>query len=257
MQRRPFIAGNWKMNTSYSEITALLSDLLNKIMESQHTDIVVFPPYVYLQFVRDFIQRTQSSVLLGAQNLSQYAAGAYTGEIAAKMLKDVNCDYVIVGHSERRSYYHETDEIVAQKVLAALKEGLKPVICIGETKEEREANRTKDIVIKQLSAVITEVGIDALKTCIIAYEPVWAIGTGLTATPAQAQEVHAYLRSAIAQENLEISENIRIIYGGSVNQNNAQELFSMPDIDGGLIGGASLRAEQFAHICQAYPAQLN
>jgi triosephosphate isomerase len=192
---------------------------------------------------------------VGAQDVCAEPVGAFTGQVAAAMLKDVGCKYVIVGHSERRRLYHEDDGLVARKFRAALKAGLTPVLCVGETLEEREANRTESVVARQLDAVIAMSGLHALAHAILAYEPVWAIGTGRNASPPQAQAVHEYLRGRIAAQDAKLGSHVRILYGGSVKASNAAELFAMPDVDGGLVGGASLSADEFVQICAASAAR--
>ncbi|RJQ47665.1 MAG: triose-phosphate isomerase [Gammaproteobacteria bacterium] len=247
--RRKLVAGNWKMNGSRKNAQALVEAVKQGAARLKHVETVLCPPFVYLSEVG--AQLAGSAILLGAQNLCDKTEGAYTGEVAGTMLRDVGCSYVIVGHSERRSLYGETDELVALKVAAALGAGLKPILCLGETLQEREQNITEAVAARQLDAVLKTVGVEGLAQGVVAYEPVWAIGTGRTASPAQAQEVHAYLRRRIAAHNATIAGEIRILYGGSVKADNAAELFAMPDIDGGLIGGASLHAGQFLAICQA------
>lgn len=247
--RQPLVAGNWKMNGSKESIKALLDGILQGMSAVDKTEVAVCPPFVYLQQVADHLQG--SAVRWGAQNLSKEAPGAFTGEIAAAMLNDFNCTYAIVGHSERRSLYGETDQLVAEKFAVARKAGLTPILCVGELFEEREAGQTEAVVARQLDAVIALEGVAALGASVVAYEPVWAIGTGKTATPQQAQDVHAFIRARIAEQDAGIAEKIRILYGGSVKGSNAKELFGMADIDGGLIGGASLKAEEFLAICSA------
>jgi triosephosphate isomerase (TIM) len=209
----------------------------------------VCPPFVYLWETARLLK--SSSIALGAQSVCAEALGAFTGEVSAGMLKDVGCKYVLVGHSERRAIYKEDDALVARKFLAAQSQGLIPVLCVGETLEERERGQTMQVVSRQLAAVLDLAGAAALRTAVIAYEPVWAIGTGKNATPAQAQEVHAYIRTAIAGRDAKIAADVRILYGGSVKAANAHELFAMPDVDGGLVGGASLKADEFLKICAA------
>ncbi len=247
--RRKLVAGNWKMNGSRKSAQALVGAIKQGAARLKNVETVLCPPFVYLGEVG--AQLAGSNILLGAQNLCDKTDGAYTGEIAGAMLRDVGCAYVIVGHSERRSLYGEDDALVALKVVAALRAGLKPILCVGETLQEREQNSTEAVVARQLDAVLKVVGVEGLAQGVIAYEPVWAIGTGRTATPAQAQEVHAYLRGRIAAHDVTIAGKIQILYGGSVKADNAAELFTMPDIDGGLIGGASLHAGQFLVICCA------
>ena len=212
-------------------------------------EIVVCPPYILIPGVADSL--AGSSVAWGGQNLSTEPKGAFTGEISAAMLLDFGCKYVIVGHSERRALYGETDELVAEKYAVALEAGLVPILCVGELLEERESGTTEAVVGRQLDAVVARVGIAGIARGVIAYEPVWAIGTGKTATPDQAQEVHAFIRERLAKADAGVAEGVRILYGGSVKGANAAELFSMADIDGGLIGGASLAAEEFLTICRA------
>ncbi len=212
-------------------------------------DIAVCVPYPYLEQSRQAL--AGSNVAWGAQDVSEHAQGAYTGEVSAAMLVDFGCRYVIVGHSERRTYYGDTDAVVAAKYEAALKTGLIPVLCVGETLDEREKNITAEVVVRQLDAVISRCGADSLGKAVIAYEPVWAIGTGRTATPEQAQEVHALIRARVAKADAGVAAGVRILYGGSMKPGNAKELMAQPDIDGGLIGGAALVAADFAAICAA------
>lgn len=249
--RRRLVAGNWKMHGSRATIRQLIAQVKEGVQSLQGVNIAVCPPFVYLADVQPML--TGSAIALGAQNVcDQQAEGAYTGEINAVMLRDVGCRYVIVGHSERRSLYGETDEIVAKKYEAALAAGLTPILCVGEHLTEREEGITERVIARQLDAVIgTSQGLSNLSNAVIAYEPVWAIGTGRTATPEQAQAVHAFIRARISQRDAVIGAKVPILYGGSVKANNAASLFSMPDIDGGLIGGASLKAEEFLTICAA------
>jgi triosephosphate isomerase len=247
--RRPMVAGNWKMHGSRSANGALLADLEQRVLPEWRVDVVVFPPYVYLA---DAVRTLdQADIAVGAQDVCAEPLGAFTGQVAAAMLKDVGCRYVIVGHSERRRLNHEDDVLVARKFAAALQAGLTPILCVGETLEEREANRTEAVVARQLEAVAAMNGASSFSQAILAYEPVWAIGTGRTASPAQAQVVHAYLRGRIGARDAKIANELRILYGGSVKGSNAAELFSMPDVDGGLVGGASLSADEFLDICAA------
>jgi len=245
--RRPLIAGNWKMHGSRAENAELIEALLLGLPEHTPFDIAVCPPFVYLWEVGRLLK--SSSVGLGAQSVCAEQVGAFTGEASASMLKDVGCKYVIVGHSERRAIYKEDDALVARKFLAAQAQGLIPILCVGETLEERERGQTMQVVSRQLTAVLDLAGVAALRTAVIAYEPVWAIGTGKNATPEQAQEVHAHIRTAIAGRDAKIAADVRILYGGSVKAANARELFAMPDVDGGLVGGASLKADEFLKIC--------
>jgi triosephosphate isomerase len=244
--RKKIVAANWKMNGSLAGVKALA----NAAADVQAScDIAVFPPFVFLASVEAILMNT--NVYWGAQNVSSELSGAYTGEISASMLKEFGCRYVLVGHSERRQLFHETNEMIAKKFAVAQQQRLVPMLCIGETREERTAGKTSEVVLSQLDAIIDMAGVQALPGAVIAYEPVWAIGTGLTATPEQAQAVHAEIRSHIAQFDGKIAELVQILYGGSVKPENAATLFAMPDIDGALVGGASLDAGAFAKICMA------
>jgi triosephosphate isomerase (TIM) len=236
------------MNGSAASIEVLLTGILAGAGKSA-ADVLVCPPYVYLSQVAAKI--AGSSVKLGAQDVSVEAGGAFTGDISAVMLKDIGCDYVIVGHSERRAIHGESSQLVAEKFVAAQAAGLIPVLCVGETLAEREAGKTMAVVSAQFSAVLDLAGIDAMKNAVLAYEPVWAIGTGKTATAEQAQEVHAGLRAVAVARSAAVAGGLQILYGGSVKPSNAAELFAMNDIDGGLIGGASLQADDFLGICAA------
>ncbi|MCU7904727.1 MAG: triose-phosphate isomerase [Candidatus Thiodiazotropha sp. (ex Epidulcina cf. delphinae)] len=247
--RRPLVAGNWKMNGSLESIRGLLDGIKRGIGRVKSAEVAVCPPYVYLPETQKRL--TGSEIAWGGQDLSTEMSGAYTGEVAAPMLNDFCCKYVIVGHSERRGYHAESDELVAKKFAAARAAGLMPILCVGETLEEREAGTTNAVVARQLDAVIALQEADALADGVVAYEPVWAIGTGRTATPEQAQEVHAFIRARVAESNQDVAEGLRILYGGSMKPDNAKELIGKPDIDGGLIGGASLKAEDFLGICTA------
>jgi triosephosphate isomerase len=245
--RRPLIAGNWKMHGSRAENAELIEALLLGLPAQTPVEIAVCPPFVYLWEAARLLK--SSSIALGAQSVCAEPVGAFTGEVSASMLKDVGCRYVIVGHSERRAIYKEDDALVARKFLATQSQGLIPILCVGETLEERERSQTMQVVSRQLTAVLDLAGASALRNAVIAYEPVWAIGTGKNATPAQAQEVHAHIRAAIAGRDAKIAADARILYGGSVKAANAHELFAMPDVDGGLVGGASLKADEFLKIC--------
>jgi triosephosphate isomerase len=247
--RRPLIAGNWKMHGSRAENAELIEAMLLGLPDQTPFDIAVCPPFVYLWEVGRLLKA--SSIALGAQSVCAEQVGAFTGEASAAMLKDVGCKYVIVGHSERRAIYKEDDALVARKFLAAQSQGLIPILCVGETLEERERGQTMQVVSRQLTAVLDLAGVAALRAAVIAYEPVWAIGTGKNATPQQAQEVHAHIRTAVAARDAKIAADVRILYGGSVKAANARELFAMPDVDGGLVGGASLKADEFLKICAA------
>lgn len=247
--RQKLVAGNWKMNGSKASIKELLDGIKKGIGDVASAEVAVCPPYVYLADVE--AQLSGTPIAWGGQNLSTEEKGAFTGEIAASMLNDFDCKYVIVGHSERRSLYGEDDALVASKYVVARAAGLKPILCIGETLEEREKGITNEVVARQLDAVIDIEGVSALVDGVIAYEPVWAIGTGKTASPEQAQEVHQFIRQRIAEKDAAVAAKVQILYGGSMNAANAAELLAQPDIDGGLIGGASLKAEDFLTICRA------
>ena len=248
------IAGNWKMNGSNAANSELVDGIIAGMPRSDTVSLLVCPPFPYLAAMA--AKLAGSGVALGAQNVSQHASGAYTGETATSMLTDVGCEYVIVGHSERRALMGESSEIVAAKFRAAQDAGLIPVLCIGETREERESDQTEAVVDEQLIAVIDDSGIEAFRSAIVAYEPVWAIGTGLTATPEQAQDVHQHIRGVLGARNQDVADAVKILYGGSVKGDNAAGLFGKPDIDGGLIGGASLKSADFLAIAEA-AASLN
>lgn len=247
--RRGLVVGNWKMNGSLAMIDGLLRDLQQDLSGFVGADVAVCPPYPYLPVVAELLQG--SPIRYGAQNVAEETSGAFTGEVSAAMLADLDCHYVIVGHSERRALYGECDVMVVQKFEQAQREGLVPILCVGETLEQREAGQTLAVVSDQLRAVINSAGVHALLQAAIAYEPVWAIGTGKTATPEQAQDVHAHLRQLLLALDASVAAQVRIIYGGSVKADNAAELFSMKDIDGALVGGASLAAQDFATISKA------
>ena len=247
--RQPMVAGNWKMNGSRESVKELISGIKAGMGDVNRAEVVVCPPAI---FIADVTAETAGTAIkVGSQNICDQDKGAFTGEIAGSMLRDYNCDFAIIGHSERRSLYGETDQLVAQRFAAARRNGIKPIFCIGETLEERENGTTMDVCSRQIDAVIELEGVEALADGVIAYEPVWAIGTGKTATPEQAQEVHAYIRSKIAGLNADVAGGLRILYGGSMNAGNAAELLAQADIDGGLIGGASLKPEDFLTICKA------
>ncbi len=247
--RRKLVAGNWKMNGSLSSIKELLDGVKAGMGDVNNADVAVCAPAIYLPAVAE--QLDGSAVLWGAEDVSQYESGAYTGEIAVSMLKEFNCAFAIVGHSERRTYHGETDEAVAAKFVTSANGGVTPILCVGETLEERESGITEEVVARQLDAVIAAAGIDAFVDGVIAYEPVWAIGTGKTASPEQAQEVHAFIRKRLAESSADVAAKCRILYGGSMNAANAAELLAQGDIDGGLIGGASLKSEDFLTIARA------
>jgi triosephosphate isomerase len=247
--RQPLVAGNWKMNGTLARIETLVEGIKAGQSSVTTAELAVCPPYVYIPQVAAMLKG--SSIALGAQDVNDRESGAHTGEVAAGMLIDVGCKYVIVGHSERRNVYGESDDFTARKFAAARQAGLVPVLCVGELLEEREEGITEIVVGRQLDAVIGVEGIHAVGDAVIAYEPVWAIGTGKTATPEQAQEVHAFIRDKLATLDQAVGAKIRILYGGSVKGSNAAELFAMADIDGGLIGGASLDADEFLAIGRA------
>ena len=247
--RGRLVAGNWKSNGNLASNQRLLNQLRDEASRLQNVECAVCAPYPYLFQTQRSL--TGSAIVWGGQDVSQFSAGAFTGAVTAGMLTEFGCRYVIVGHSERRSIFGEDDAIVAAKFEAALAGGLTPILCVGETLQEREANITESVIGRQLTAIIAKMGAAVLEKAVIAYEPVWAIGTGKTATPEQAQAVHAYIRSTVAAHDAAIADGVRILYGGSVKAANAAQLFTMRDIDGGLIGGASLVAEEFLAICRA------
>ncbi|NOQ13951.1 MAG: triose-phosphate isomerase [Methyloprofundus sp.] len=247
--RRNLVVGNWKMKINHQSAQELVDGLIAG-MPAVDADIAVCPPFLYIPEVSQRLANT--SISWGAQNVATHIEGAYTGEIAAVMLKDFNCKYAIVGHSERRANYADTDITVAQRFQQAIDAGIIPVLAIGELLEDREQGRTFDVVAKQLNAVIDFAGIDSFQNAVIAYEPVWAIGTGKTASAEQAQEVHLYIRQLLAEKNQQIAENMQILYGGSVKPQNAEALFAMPDIDGALVGGDSLSADSFLKIYSSF-----
>ncbi len=247
--RRLLVAGNWKMHGSKAMVKSLLDGLLAGSRADGKADLAVFPPFAYLAQAET--QLAGSHIKYGGQTLNPNSHGAFTGETSGGMLADMACHYVLVGHSERRALYGESDSDVAERFKAAQAAGLTPVLCVGETQQERESEQTESVVDRQLDAVIGMVGIDAFDNAVIAYEPVWAIGTGLTASPEQAQAVHAFVRSKLTALNVIIGGQIQILYGGSVKGSNAAELFAQIDIDGGLVGGASLTAEDFLAIYNA------
>lgn len=246
--RQTIVVGNWKMNGSKETVNTLILGILEG-MSDVESQVIVCVPYPYLSQAESLA--THSQLQIGAQNLNVNASGAFTGEVSVDMIKDFGAKHVIVGHSERRSLYGESDEIVAEKVQVAIDNGLTPLFCIGELLEDRQTGNTEKVVARQVNAVIKRVGIESFKNIVIAYEPVWAIGTGVTATPQQAQDTHAYIRELLAQSDKSIAQSTSILYGGSMNPTNAEELIACKDIDGGLIGGASLKADDFLHICKA------
>ena len=254
--RKMLVAGNWKMHGSRTVAKALVGEIARSVRERTDAgtlaceEVVLCPPFTHLaELAGEF---AKSGLAFGAQDVSEHVgSGAYTGEISGAMLGDVGARWVIVGHSERRQYHHESDELVARKFAAAVQAGLTPIVCVGETQEEHEAGRAEDVIGRQLGAVIEHNGIEAFRTAVVAYEPVWAIGTGLTATPEKAQKIHAFIRSQLGKKDANISLLTRVLYGGSVKPANAAELFAQPDVDGGLIGGAALLATDFLDICAA------
>ncbi|MBJ7537036.1 triose-phosphate isomerase [Marinomonas transparens] len=247
MTRQKIVAGNWKMNGSKESILSLVNGLLE--MKNANSEVVVSPSFPYLSMVSELIG--ESDLVLAAQNVSDKEQGAHTGEVSALMLSELGVKYVLIGHSERRSLYAETDAFIASKAKALLAAGLTPMLCIGETLQEREAEQTFAVCIRQIQAVIDVIGIDAFNNVVIAYEPVWAIGTGLSASADQAQEVHQEIRAFLAQSSLSVSQKVQILYGGSVKASTSAALFEMPDVDGALVGGASLDAKEFIAIVKA------
>ena len=242
------------MNKTFDEADELIDNIMSKLEENtldKNTQLIICPPYPYLEMASDYSDDSYFAV--GAQNVSDQESGAYTGEVSATMLESMNIDYCIVGHSERRAYYHETDAIVAAKVNQLLAHDIKPIVCCGEVLDEREANKQFDVVKKQITDGLFHLTAEQFANIVIAYEPVWAIGTGKTATPEQAQEIHAFIRSLVAEKyGQEVADNTSILYGGSCKPSNAKELFANPDVDGGLIGGAALKAEDFMAIATAF-----
>jgi triosephosphate isomerase len=254
--RKPFVAGNWKMNGTSASHQSLLDAILASAGDFSDIDVALFPPAVYIPQVQQTL--TGTGIHWGTQNVSSYLNGPYTGEISAAMNHDFNCEFTLIGHSERRCLYDELDldqlvldQLVAEKYETAASSGLTPIICIGESPQEHDLGQTEEVVVRLLDTLIAHQGAKALSRTILAYEPVWAIGTGKSASPEWAQNVHQFMRERVAKHDKETAENLRILYGGSVKGNNAASLFSKPDIDGGLIGGASLIADEFVKICQA------
>ena len=248
--RKKIVAGNWKMNMTTAEATALVNALKEDLANFRDVEVVLCPPFTALATVSELVHDTHLD--LGAQNMHWAKSGAYTGEISAGMLRELYCHYVILGHSERRQYFGETDAIVNRKTQAALASSLHPIVCVGETLQEREAGKVEEVITTQVQGSLAGLSAKELLDSVIAYEPVWAIGTGKTATSDQAQEVHALIRQSLTQAyDATVAQGVRIQYGGSVKPSNAKELFSMPDIDGGLIGGAALDAKSFIDIVRA------
>lgn len=252
--RQPLVAGNWKMNGSQASIASLLAGIKDGVGPLSAISVAVCPPFPYIPMCCEALAGTP--VAVGAQNVCAEPMGAFTGEVAASMLADLGCTYVIIGHSERRQLFGETDAAVAQKFALAQSVGLVPIVCVGETLTERETGRTTEVVARQVDAILNHLGVAAFRNSVIAYEPVWAIGTGITATPSQAQEIHAFIRDRIAAADPAVAAELRILYGGSMKPSNAAELMAEADIDGGLIGGASLVAADFLAICEAANASV-
>ncbi|MCU7938233.1 MAG: triose-phosphate isomerase [gamma proteobacterium symbiont of Bathyaustriella thionipta] len=247
--RTPLVAGNWKMNGSRASVKELINGVVEGAKSLNGVEVAVCPSMIHIADVTAIAGG--SNVAVGSQDACTELKGAFTGETSIDMIKDFGCQYAIIGHSERRTIYGETDEIVAEKYSVVKKAGVTPIFCIGETLEERETNITEEVCARQIDAVFAAEGDNAFEGSVIAYEPVWAIGTGKTASPEQAQAVHAFIRQHIARRNADIAEKVQILYGGSMNPANAKELIGQTDIDGGLIGGASLKAEDFLAVCQA------
>ncbi len=247
--RTPIAAGNWKMHGTRAETASLLGAMVGGLDSARKAEVIVFPTFVHIGDALDAVG--DSGIAVGAQNVSDQPKGAFTGEVSAPMLADMGVTHTLVGHSERRALFGESDEAVAAKFIAASKAGLVPVLCVGESLDERESGATEAVVKRQLEAVVSAAGAGALNNAIVAYEPVWAIGTGKTATPEQAQAVHAFIRGLLAEHDANMAGSLRILYGGSVKGSNAAELFGMDDVDGGLVGGASLNADDFLKICAA------
>jgi triosephosphate isomerase (TIM) len=251
--RRKIVAGNWKMNKSFAEAEELIAEIADKLesMETGPQDVVLCPPFVYLEMATDIAEESVFSV--GAQNINENDAGAYTGEISGPMLSSMEVEFCIIGHSERRKYFAEDHALLEKKVDAALRSGIRPIFCCGEVLAEREGGRHFEVVKKQLEESLFHLAAGQFRQAVIAYEPVWAIGTGVNATPAQAQEMHAYIREQVALKyGEEMAADASILYGGSCNAQNARELFAQPDVDGGLIGGASLKADEFLKIVNSF-----
>lgn len=252
MKRQAIVAANWKMNGNLALVNEMVTELSNLTVQD-NVSVLVCPSFPYLAAFSLKLagNAAQEKIQLGAQNASEFTKGAYTGEVSTDMLKETGVSHVILGHSERRSLYQETSEQVAQKVAAILAAGLTPILCIGESETERVNEQTDSVLASQLQPVIDEVGIAQFEKIVVAYEPVWAIGTGKTASPAMAQETHQFIRGFLAKEDAIVADKVPLLYGGSVNASNCDELFAQADIDGGLIGGASLKAEEFKVICSA------
>ena len=252
MNRKKIVAGNWKMNTNFNEALELLNFIQINSSSSPQVEKILFPPFAFIISIKDALSIT-NNIKIGAQNCSEFNSGAYTGEVSADMLKSISCDYVLIGHSERRRYFNETSEQFILKIEQALLADLKIIFCFGENLEHRKSNSHFKIVKTQLNEVLSRLPKDKINQLVLAYEPVWAIGTGETASPVQAQEMHLYIRTVIAQMfSEELAQHISILYGGSCNSQNAKELFDCPDVDGGLIGGASLIGPEFCKIINSF-----
>jgi len=249
MIRQPLVAGNWKMNGSRSTVIALADAIKSVIKKNDQVDVLVLPSFVHLSLVEQLLVGTK--IQWGAQNLHQQAEGAFTGEVSGSMLADLGCQYVLVGHSERRQLFHEDLEVVLQKFKAALQYKITPILCVGETLAERENGQTQRVIEQQIQSVIEGAGINAFEKAVVAYEPVWAIGTGRSASPEVAEEAHSFIRQIFAKQNVDVANSLRILYGGSVKADNALGLFTKPDIDGALVGGASLDVASFLAIAKA------
>ncbi|MGK0443543.1 MAG: triosephosphate isomerase [Bermanella sp.] len=247
--RRKLVAGNWKMHGSLAENQTRLTQLVSALKNNETIDVAVFSTAPYLFQCKSLL--AASGIKWGAQDVSQHSSGAYTGEVATSMLEDFACQYALVGHSERRELFHENDQIVADKLVALLGSSVQPILCVGETLAQRESGDTMTVIVDQIEAVLNKTGIAGFSRAVIAYEPVWAIGTGKTATPEQAQDVHKAIRAHLAQYDTEIAQTIQIVYGGSVKPDNAEAIFAQPDVDGALVGGASLNSNDFVKICNA------
>ncbi|HGJ5857910.1 triose-phosphate isomerase [Arsenophonus nasoniae] len=250
--RHPLVMGNWKLNGSTKMVKELIENLRNELNSVTGCDVAIAPPALYLAQAQQAL--AGSKIALGAQDVDVNLSGAFTGDTSAEMLKDIGAKYIIIGHSERRTYHQESDQYIARKFAVLKSQGLIPVLCIGESEEENSTGKTEQVCARQIDAVLNSLGAGAFENSVIAYEPIWAIGTGKSATPAQAQAVHKFIRDHIAKQDRAIAEQVIIQYGGSVNANNAAELFSQPDIDGALVGGASLKADAFAAIVNAAAA---
>ena len=250
--RRKIVAGNWKMNNDLPQAMALVDDIISHLDKSTNTNVIICPPSVLISQIHEHLGDFPK-LRLGSQNCSEHSSGAYTGEISAQMIASVGCNYVIIGHSERRTYFNESDKQISEKLKRALESNLSPIFCIGEKLEERNSEKHFEVVKQQLHNVLSGIPHQQLENLILAYEPVWAIGTGVTATAAQAQEMHAFIRKTISELfNSEFANKLSILYGGSCNAQNAKELFTCADVDGGLIGGSSLKGEDFCKIVSSF-----